>query len=88
MKILKIFLVAIFLFSAIPLNGFCDDSDSHDVTHSCSMACQAICCHHPILPGKISFNIPLLSSFLFPSENNLPQDVIILASFRPPIVLS
>ena len=88
MKILKIILIAIFLFSAIPFGGFCDDSDSGDIVDHCSLACQSICCFDPTLPGKISFNIPLLSSFLFSSEENFPQDVVVLVPLRPPIALS
>ena len=88
MRILKIILIAIFLFSAISLSGFCDDSHcSNAAHHQCAMTCQSSCCQL-ILPDKIIYSIPLLASFLVPSEDLLQQEVIIFAPFRPPIALS
>jgi hypothetical protein len=89
MRIFKIILIAIFLFYALPLNGFCDDAHADEGTHPCVLTCQAPCCSL-ILPDKVDgLGIPSLYSFFLPSENHTYQNPFILVLSHPPtIVLS
>jgi len=88
MKIIKIILVAVLLFSVIPLDGFCDDAHSQDTTHQCAMICHSACCYHSILPGQVNYHIPRISAFFVSADENFSQDVVLLTTYRPPIVRS
>lgn len=83
MKILKIILAAIFILSAVPYEGHCDDSHSDDTVQHCKVVCHAPCCSS-ILPDKIHCEAPVLISMFMPYESQAHQDPLILGSFRPP----
>lgn len=86
MKILGIILLAVFLLSIIPLNGFCDDPHQENVTHDCTAVCHAPCCQSVLPSSAIGFSLPAQSSFLCLAESLSPEDPFLSTSVRPPIV--
>ncbi len=88
MKVLKIILVVILLLTAIPLNGFCDDVHSHDVTHHCDLVCHAPCCQSTLPNNTFGSNLLSESTFFLSRESRSHEDPFLSTSKRPPIVLS
>lgn len=88
MRILRIILIAIFLFLAVPLNGFCNDGHSQDVTHQCALVCHTSCCQSVLPNNLFSFNPPSKSTFRLASQSCFHENPFLTTSKRPPIVLS
>ena len=85
MKLVKILFIALFLLSAMPVNGFCDNCDAQNVTQHCTLACH---CFPTTLPDKtLSFNSPSESTFLLHPTSHTHEDPFLTTSKRPPIVL-
>jgi len=88
MKAIKILIIALILFSSLPLEGFCNNAHSQDVDHHCALVCHAPCCH-PTLPNNaFSFNLPPKSTLLLSSGSHPHEDPFLSTSERPPIFLS
>jgi hypothetical protein len=88
MKILKIILVAIFVLFVIPLNVFCENGHSDDVTHHCVLVCHHSCCQTITLNNNSQLNLPSQTTFLVILESSNHENPFLSTSKRPPIDLS
>lgn len=82
---LIVFLLVAIMAALTPISGFCNQPDSQNVTHQCTLVCHSSCCHIVLPNHTLSFNIPSKSTFFLSPENRSHEDPFLSTSKRPPI---
>lgn len=85
MKILKVILIALFLFSIVPINGYCDDAHTKEMTDQCTMDCHIACCNVMLPSNRVSFTPLFQSAFSSILQIRSYENPILSVTVRPPI---